>query len=89
MTAARVVRSSSWILDARDVRCAYRFAFVPGFRYKSCGFRPVAKAIPDAHHILRGGSCYDDAQFMHRAYIYRPISRGSNLGLRPVAKANL
>ncbi len=37
--AKRVIRGGSWINDARDVRSAFRFAFEPGLRDYSLGFR--------------------------------------------------
>ena len=40
-TDLRAVRSGSWALGARNVRCAYRSRFDPGLRYNYCGFRAL------------------------------------------------
>ena len=39
--ADRVLRGGSWSSHARDVRCADRFAYHPGYRYDNIGFRPA------------------------------------------------
>jgi formylglycine-generating enzyme required for sulfatase activity len=39
--AARVLRGGGWLSDARNVRCALRFADLPGHHFDSFGFRPA------------------------------------------------
>jgi formylglycine-generating enzyme required for sulfatase activity len=39
--AYRVVRGGSWDNGARDCQSAYRFNFIPGYRYSTIGFRLV------------------------------------------------
>ncbi len=39
--ADRVLRGGSWRSRARDVRCAYRSAIPPGYRFGIFGFRPA------------------------------------------------
>ena len=46
-SAYRVLRGGSWIYDARYCRSADRFAYEPGYRYGSFGFR-LARGLPEA-----------------------------------------
>jgi formylglycine-generating enzyme required for sulfatase activity len=90
MITNRVLRGSSWIVDARNVRCALRIASVPGSRNVICGFRPVAEAFPPSR-ILRGGSWLFDTKDGRCAYreTSDPGHCDISFGFRPVAKANL
>lgn len=90
MITNRVLRGGSWIYVARLVRCAFRFADVPGTRAEYYGFRPVAEAFPPSR-ILRGGSWLFDTKDGRCAYreTSDPGHCDTSFGFRPVAKANL
>lgn len=85
----RGLRGGSWIYDARFVRCASRYAHVPGARDEDYGFRPVAKAI--LPHILRGGSWLDMPKHSRCAVRFSSgpglFKHFEHFGFRPVAKA--
>ena len=46
-----MLRGGSWFDDARNVRCAIRFAHVPGHRNVIYGFHPVASANEKGHNM--------------------------------------
>jgi hypothetical protein len=88
-----VLRGGSWIGFARSVRCAYRFAFIPGYRVSFLGLRPVAEVKEQApgrvYGVLRGGS-WDFSPGHTRCadrYYRDPGDHYGDYGFRPVAAA--
>jgi formylglycine-generating enzyme required for sulfatase activity len=58
----RAVRGGSWILNARDVRSAYRFAFLPGVRFHILGFRFALRSTSTGRERPGGTPLRDAAQ---------------------------
>lgn len=84
MSASKVRRGGSWLINPENLRSADRSWDNAGYRHDGIGFRVLHTTSDEEHKSIRGGSWFVVQVYAGSAFRVRlnPVNRLFNVGFR-------